>query len=98
MGFLRGGGRGWWRLIREEHAVAVGEETVSLADGFGVGGLDEFTSGESAHEHQEGGAGKVEIGEERAGVLELVGRMNKNAKSRLQNFGSGYPANGASLR
>jgi hypothetical protein len=65
--------------IGDEHAVAVGVEAVAFADGFLVGGEDEFAAGEGADEHEERGTGEVEIGEERAGLLEFVGGVDEDA-------------------
>ena len=65
--------------VGDEHAVAVGVEAVAFADGFVVGGKDEFAAGEGTDEHEEGGAGEVEIGDERPGLLEFLGRMDEDA-------------------
>ena len=49
------------RDLYQQHAVAVGEESVALADGVGVGGEDGFAAGlfvgEGAYQHEEGGLG-----------------------------------------
>jgi hypothetical protein len=49
--------------LLDQHGVAVAVEAVSLFDGFMVGSADYFTSGKGGDEHDEGGSGKVEVGE-----------------------------------
>lgn len=71
--------------LNQEHRIPVTEEAIALANGFGVGGEHEFAAGgvagrgEGADEHEQGGAGQVEIGEERVHNLKSAGRINKNA-------------------
>jgi hypothetical protein len=69
----------------DEHRISVAEEAVVFADGFGVGGKDEFAaggltgSGKGADEHEQCGAGQVEVGEKPIHDLEGIRRINKNA-------------------
>src|SRR5207244_1637089 len=67
--------------LEHEHRVAVAEKSITLVDGFGVGGEDQFASasfvrgGESADEHQQRGAGEMKIRQQRVNDFEYVRRM-----------------------
>jgi hypothetical protein len=67
----------------QEHAVAVGEEAVAFADGVAVGGEDGFAAGffvgEGADQHEEGGLGQVEVGEQAADDAEVVAGGDEDA-------------------
>jgi len=68
--------------LKEEHAVAVGEEAVSFANGVGVGGEDQFPavffSGKGADQHKQRGLWEVEVGQEAADDPELVAGAEKD--------------------
>src|SRR3954454_15006464 len=54
-----------------QHGVAIGVEPVLLPDRLRVGGQYALPAGEGGDQHQQSGAGKVEVGEERVDHLEM---------------------------
>ena len=72
--------------LQEQHAVAVGVETVALLDGVGVGAKDGLAAevgicagcGEGGGEHEEGGFGEVEVGEQARDDTEAVAGGEKD--------------------
>src|SRR3954462_8704386 len=76
---------------REEHGVAVAEKAEAFADRGGVGLQDEvaaagFAGGsEGAYEHEQGGAGEVEVGEEGIHDFEIAGRVEKKAGAAVSS-------------
>ena len=56
----------------DQHAVAVGEEAVALADGVGVGGENRFPSRKSADEHQKRGLWQMEVGKKTTDYAEAI--------------------------
>src|SRR4051812_41315387 len=64
--------------LLDEHAIAVREEAVALADGVLVGGEDAVASGEGGDEHEERRLRQVEVGEQRAHDAEVEARVNKD--------------------
>lgn len=66
-------------MSEDQHAVAVGEESVALPDGVGVGAEDRFPAGKGADEHEKGGLGEVEVGEEPLDQAEAVAGREKDA-------------------
>src|SRR6185503_18760503 len=73
-------------ISENQHRIAVAEETVALADGFGVGRQNEFAAGEGADQHNQGRARKMEIGEERVDHFEFAGRMDEDIGASLACF------------
>ena len=63
------------RTLLDEHAVAVAEEAVALADGVTVGGEDAVSravgAGEGADQHEQAGLGQMEVGEQGADEAEV---------------------------
>ena len=88
---LRSGERSW--LFREKCGVAVGEELVSFADGFFVGGNDAVFVVEGADQHEERGFGQVEVGDEFVDDFELVARVDEDAGA-AGACGDAVPAGG----
>ncbi len=58
----------------DHHRVTVGVEAVPLGHRVRVRGLDQLAAGEGAHQHQQGGAGQVEVGEQAIHHAEVVAR------------------------
>jgi len=75
------------RQSGNEHGVTVAEKSKLFSDGGSVGGEDEAASagsaggGEGAYEHEQRGAGEVEIGEESVDEPKIVRRVDENARA-----------------
>lgn len=54
----------WTRRLLDEHGVAKGEHAVAQVDGLMIGAHDLVAAGKGAHQHHEGGAGHVEVGDQ----------------------------------
>src|SRR5262245_16728656 len=69
----------------DQHGIAITEESIALANGFGIGLEDELApaglarSGKGADEHQQRRTRKMKIGQKRAGNGKLTGRMNEDS-------------------
>src|SRR6266571_7262417 len=65
-------------FLLNEHAVTIGIETIALGDGVSVGTEDELASGKSGDQHEQGGTGEMEVGEQGGDDTEVVSRINKD--------------------
>src|SRR6267378_2025107 len=71
---FRGGGRG---RLQDEHAIAVTVEAISDTDRFLVRTKNEFASSKRTHQHQQGRAREVKIGQQRIDKSKRKRRINE---------------------
>jgi hypothetical protein len=76
--------------LQNQHAVAVAIKTIPLQHGFSIGAQDQPPAGERRHQHQERGAGEMEIGEQpvhrpelEPGTDKKVGRTRPGEEAAL---------------
>src|SRR6266852_1399270 len=72
------GHRGAQGSSLQEHAVAVGVETITLFDGVVVGAQDSSFAGEGAHQHEQRGLRQMEVGKHPFYYLEVIAWINEN--------------------
>ena len=63
-----------------QHAVAVGEESVFLPDCEGVGAEHPFAPGKSAHHHKKRGLRQMEVSQHRVRHLKTIRRIDENVR------------------
>src|ERR1700678_1996619 len=85
-------------ILRNEHAVAVGEEAISGFDCVTVSRECVLSAGKRAYQHQQGGLGQVKIGQQR--LDDVQGRAGgeedvRRAGMRLQTADAGTMLQGA---
>ena len=64
--------------LSDKHAVPVREKSVLLLDRMGVRLQHAFPPGKGRNEHQQGGFGQMEVGEQRADRAKLEAWIDKN--------------------
>ena len=74
--------------LQNQHAIPVGKEAVFFFHRPGVGLEDELAAGKGGNEHDQGGLGQVEIGQQAVHQLELEGRGDEDVclSSLRSNF------------
>src|SRR4029453_16997862 len=63
----------------EEHRIAITEEAIARLDGVAIQAHDGIVSGKGAHQHQQRGAGQVEIGDQAVDHAELEAGGDEDA-------------------
>lgn len=65
-------------VLKDQHAVTVGIESITLGDSLGIRLFDEVRIGEGADEHEEGGLWQVKVGEQCPDAFELKAGIDED--------------------
>ena len=70
-----------FKIVTDEHGIAVGIETVSRGHGFPVGGEDLLPPREGGDQKEQGGAGQVKVGNQHVHGPEPEGGVDEELRA-----------------